>query len=120
MKTYHNVTMTQPIAYALYKCGEGVIDYTRGVLDTLGLSDLATELESARGEWLHAVAERDKHSTPSADALMAQFGFGEVPARLEEAVTVARRRLDEALGKLEILREQARHFEDARTGGGVS
>lgn len=42
--------MSRAAISALYNCGEGRIEYTRGVLDALGYQDLAFEIEVAAME----------------------------------------------------------------------
>lgn len=111
--------MTVAAAQALQNCGEGVIEYTCGVLEALGQDTLSFRLRGASNRWKAAVKARDAQA-PKVEvtdlASVLEAASARAPEALEREVTEARTDLDEALDALEMLREQAIDFEARRAG----
>lgn len=84
---------------ALYNCGQGRIDYTRGVLDALGYDDLSFEIATAAAE-VEASKPEPAETSSFADAL------GAPPA--SDAYHAAIARLRRAFGQVEQINEQLR------------
>lgn len=85
---------------ALYNCGEGRIDYTRGVLDALGYEDLSFEIATAAAE-VSANAPAPVAGASIADALSAP------PA--SDAYHAAIARLHRAFEQVEQIKEARRN-----------
>lgn len=105
--TKQSITITHAIADALYNCGPGVVDYTRGVLDTLGYDDLSGRLASANSSYQVALALRERAAEQTSDKFLRLFGFTDAPKGVEEDLRGFKLELDAVWKEVEVLRQKA-------------
>jgi hypothetical protein len=99
-------------AEAILECGEGILEYTHGVLACLGLGDLRRSLivQSRNLNWL--VAEREKLGASSGDFWADQAADMANPEWVKASDTVesANQRYRKTWADVEALKSQARDF----------
>jgi hypothetical protein len=106
MSTAKQKMTTHAASYALYNCGAGVIDYTRGVLDALGQEDLSYRLASAARALKAATETRNAVAAQHSDPALAQFGMTQAPQSLEDAQQKAQADLDAIFREVEALKQE--------------
>lgn len=102
--------MSRATISALYRCGEGRIEYTRGVLDALGYQDLAFEIGVAARE-----VEDSKPAPLTDDGIEAALAA--LPA--SDAYHAAVARLHRAFKQVEAIKVSLQDA-DCSCGGGAA
>lgn len=105
--------LTVASATALTRCGEGVIDYTRGVLDALGYEDLSARVGFAHGAYRAAIKAR-KEQLPPVDtttfASMLESSDRRADDVTEARVDKTRAELTAVFAEVDAIRETAIEF----------
>lgn len=109
--------LPRPAKYALIACGRNRIEYTSGVLQALGYTDLSNALERTWNQLEAARVQKEQARQPSPDPW---FRDDSVPLDLKQHVTDCNADFEVVFRRIDEIRRYASDSISMETGGSVA